>query len=77
MVARMVHVHKNQRVTINSIQSTHFNQSYCMSRQQEVYTMVYRTPREQQRVNFHLVGPLNSESIYKYNQTQQKVHIDQ
>ena len=77
MVAIMVHIHKHKRVTIHSIQSTYFNDAKFMSIQEEVYPMVYRTPREQQRVNFHLVGPLNSESIYKYNQTQQKVHISE
>ena len=47
----MAHIHKHQRVTIDSIQSMHFNNAKFMSRQQEVYPMGYRTqnnidPRE-------------------------------
>ena len=39
MVARMVHIKKTQRVTINGIQSTYYNQAKYIYRQKEVYPM--------------------------------------
>ena len=35
------------------------------------------TPESEKKESFHLVGPLNFESIDQYNRTRQKFHIDQ
>ena len=56
MVAVIVHKHKNQKIKINSIQSTHFNQSGCTPRQKAVYlighiTQINIDTEEQQRGN--------------------------
>ena len=81
MAAKMVHVQKIKEPQEIVYNPCVLSMPYICSEEKKYIQLatdlqLKPIPKVQEEENWHLVGPLSFETIDKYNQTQQKFHID-